>query len=267
MKHVNGIGALFRMIPTQIWSLEHLKTPEAVQLFTRVRGGLVLVTGPTGSGKSTTLAAIMDHMNNTVARHIVTIEEPIEFVHSNKLCIVTQREVPIHTPSFSDGLKAALREDADAILVGEMRDLETIALALTAAETGMLVFGTLHTNNARKTVDRIIDVFPSNRQPQIRTMLASSLRGVVAQLLLKRADGKGREAVFEVLVATSSVSAIIREGKTEKLVDVLISGKKDGMQMIDDSIMLLLEAGTVTPLEAHQKANEKIRFEKFLPKN
>ncbi len=264
MKHVNGIGSLFRMIPTQIRMLDRIGAPEILKVFPHMRGGLVLVTGPTGSGKSTTLAAIMDHMNNTVARHIVTIEEPIEFVHSNKLCIVTQREVPIHTPSFSDGLKAALREDADAILVGEMRDLETIALALTAAETGMLVFGTLHTNNARKTVDRIIDVFPANRQPQIRTMLASSLRGVVAQLLLKRADGRGREAAFEVLVGNSSISAIIREGKTDKLVDVLVSGRNQGMQMMDDAIMEKVEEGLVSPLEAFRKATDKQRFQKFV---
>jgi twitching motility protein PilT len=174
---------------------------------------------------------------------------------------VTQREVPIHAPSFSAGLKAALREDADAILVGEMRDLETIALALTAAETGMVVFGTLHTNNARKTIDRIIDVFPAERQPQIRTMLAASLRGVLAQLLLKRADGKGRIASFEVLVGTSAVSAVIREGKTDKLMDVLISGRSEGMQIMDDSIMNLRNQGIVSEDEAMMKAIDKARFQ------
>ncbi len=267
LQHVHGIGALYRLIPTRILPLEILGAPEVVKGFARARGGLILVTGPTGSGKSTTLAGLMDYMNTNFARHIVTIEEPIEFVHRNKLSVITQREVPIHTPSFPAGLKAALREDADAILVGEMRDLETISLALTAAETGMLVFGTLHTNNARKTVDRIIDVFPAYRQPQIRTMLASSLRGVVAQLLLKRADARGRVATFEVLVATSAVAAVIREGKTEKLTDVLISGKNEGMQIMDDSIMRLLMDGIVSPEEASMKAIEKQRFEEFLSKS
>jgi len=260
MRHARGIGAFFRLIPTRILTLEILKAPEVVKNFARVRGGIVLVTGPTGSGKSTTLAAVIDYMNAGFAKHIVTIEEPIEFIHKNKLSVITQREVPIHTPSFPAGLKAALREDADVILVGEMRDLETISLALTAAETGMLVLGTLHTNNARKTVDRIIDVFPAERQPQIRTMLASSLRGVVAQLLLKRADGKGREASFEVLVSNSAVAAIIREGKTEKLLDVLINGKGEGMQIMDDAIMELLEEGVISAEEAVLKALDKSRF-------
>ena len=265
MRHVHGIGALFRLIPTRILPLEILGAPEIVKSFARVRGGLVLVTGPTGSGKSTTLAGLIDYMNQGFARHIVTIEEPIEFVHRNKLSVITQREVPIHTPSFAAGLKAALREDADVVLVGEMRDLETIALALTAAETGLLVFGTLHTNNARKTVDRIIDVFPADRQPQIRTMLASSLRGVVAQLLLRRCDKPGRIATFEVLVGTLSVSSIIREGKTEKLTDVLMSGRGEGMQIMDDAIMQLLEEGIISGEEAYMKSNEKVRFAEYLP--
>jgi twitching motility protein PilT len=261
MRHVHGIGALFRLIPTRIWPLDVIGAPEVAKSFLKMRGGLVLVTGPTGSGKSTTLAAMIDHMNTNYAKHIVTIEEPIEFVHSNRLSVVTQREVPIHAPSFSAGLKAALREDADAILVGEMRDLETIALALTAAETGMVVFGTLHTNNARKTIDRIIDVFPAERQPQIRTMLAASLRGVLAQLLLKRADGKGRIASYEVLVGTSAVSAVIREGKTDKLMDVLISGRSEGMQIMDDSIMNFRNQGIVSDEEAMMKAIDKARFQ------
>ncbi len=265
MRHVHGIGALYRLIPTRILPLEVLGAPEVVKSFARLRGGLVLVTGPTGSGKSTTLAGLIDHMNENYARHIVTIEEPIEFVHRNKLSVITQREVPVHTPSFAAGLKAALREDADVVLVGEMRDLETIALALTAAETGLLVFGTLHTNNARKTVDRIIDVFPSDRQPQIRTMLASSLRGVVAQLLLRRSDKPGRIATFEVLVGTLSVSSIIREGNTGKLTDVLMSGKAEGMQIMDDAIMQLLEEEIISGEEAYMKSIEKARFAEFLP--
>src|SRR3954468_168675 len=195
LKQANGYGAVFRLIPTKIASLEQLGIPPVVKEFGHLRGGLVLVTGPTGSGKSTTLAALIDYINDNFWRHIVTIEEPIEFVHENKRSIITQREVPINAASFASGLKAALREDADVVLVGEMRDLETISLALTAAETGLLVFGTLHTNNARKTVDRMIDVFPSDQQSQVRTMLANSLRGVVAQLLLKRHDRPGRIAV------------------------------------------------------------------------
>src|SRR5438477_8614625 len=200
LKQTNGYGAVFRLIPTRIATLEELGIPPIVKQFGDLRGGLVLVTGPTGSGKSTTLAALIDYINTNYARHIVTIEEPIEFVHSNKRSIITQREVPEHSATFPAGLKAALREDSDIVLVGEMRDLETISLALTAAETGLLVFGTLHTNNARKTVDRMIDVFPSDQQSQVRTMLATSLRGVIAQLLLKKSPevGGGRIAINEI---------------------------------------------------------------------
>jgi twitching motility protein PilT len=229
-----------------------------------LRGGLVLVTGPTGSGKSTTLAALIDHINENFARHVVTIEEPIEFVHDNKRSVVTQREVPNDSISFPIALKAALREDVDIVLVGEMRDLETISLALTAAETGVLVFGTLHTNNARKTVDRMVDVFPAPRQAQARAMLANSLRGVLAQLLLKKADGSGRVAVNEILIANAAVSAIIREGATQKLQDVIVSGKAQGMQFMDDAIWALLQQGIVSPHEAFMKAIDKNRFKKFL---
>ncbi|NBY67196.1 MAG: PilT/PilU family type 4a pilus ATPase, partial [Verrucomicrobia bacterium] len=215
-KQLHGYGAVFRIIPTKIKTLKELGVPPVIESFGNYKSGLVLVTGPTGSGKSTTLAAVVDSINTHHSRHIVTIEEPIEFVHPNKKSVITQREVPNETPSFAAGLKAALREDADVVLVGEMRDLETIALALTAAETGLLVFGTLHTNNARKTVDRIIDAFPSNQQEQIRTMLANSLRAVCAQLLLKRSDGGGRLAVNEILVGNNAVASIIREGATMK---------------------------------------------------
>ena len=264
LKQTRGYGAVFRLIPTKIATLEQLGIPPVVKEFGALRSGLVLVTGPTGSGKSTTLAALIDYINIHYHRHIITVEEPIEFVHSNKQSIITQREVPEHTPSFPVGLKAALREDADIVLVGEMRDLETIQLALTAAETGLLVFGTLHTNNSRKTVDRMIDVFPSDQQSQVRTMLAASLRGVVAQLLLKRHDIGGRLAVNEILVVNNAVSAIIREGATQKLQDVIVGGKGEGMQFMDDAIWDAMLKGMVAPHEAYMKAIDKNRFKVFL---
>lgn len=265
LKQSNGYGAVFRLIPTKIATLEQLGIPLVVKEFAHLRGGLVLVTGPTGSGKSTTLAALTDYINENFPRHIVTIEEPIEFVHGNKRSVITQREVPNDSISFPVGLKAALREDVDIVLLGEMRDLETISLALTAAETGVLVFGTLHTNNARKTVDRMVDVFPAPRQPQARAMLANSLRGVLAQLLLKKADGSGRIAVNEILIANAAVAAIIREGATQKLQDVIVSGKAQGMQFMDDAIWSLLQQGVVSPHEAFMKAIDKNRFKPFLP--
>jgi twitching motility protein PilT len=266
-RQLHGLGGIFRLIPNKIATLEQLGVPPVIKNFANLKGGLVLVTGPTGSGKSTTLAALVDYINSSYARHIITIEEPIEFVHNNKLSIITQREVGEDTPSFADGLRNAMREDADVVLVGEMRDLETIALALTAAETGLLVFGTLHTNNARKTVDRMIDVFPSSQQPQVRTMLSASLRGIVAQLLLKKKDGSGRLAVNEILIANSAVSAIIREGKVEALTDVLITGKGEGMQFMDDAIQRFYDSGQITAQEAYMKAIDKGRFASFLPKD
>ena len=266
MKQQRGYCCVFRLIPTKILTLEQLNVPEQIKRFGEMRSGLVLVTGPTGSGKSTTLAALIDYINTNFARHIITVEEPIEFVHPSKKSIITQREVPNNCPTFADGLRASLREDADIVLVGEMRDLETISLALTAAETGLLVFGTLHTNNARKTVDRIIDVFPAEQQSQARTMLAGSLRGVVAQLLMKRCDKPGRVAVNEILFATPAVSAIIREGATQKLADVITGGKGLGMQFMDDAIWQKLQQGLVSPEEAYMKAIDKARFKNFLPK-
>ena len=263
-KQSDGYGAAFRLIPTKIATLEELGIPLVIKEFANVRGGLVLITGPTGSGKTTTQAALIDHINQNFAKHVVTIEEPIEFVHDNKQSTITQREVPANSSSFAAGLKAALREDADIVLVGEMRDLETVSLALTAAETGLLVFGTLHTNNARKTVDRMVDVFPADRQSQARAMLANSLRGVVAQLLLKRADRPGRIAVNEILIANAAVAAIIREGATQKLQDVIVSGRAQGMQFMDDAIWALFEKGIVSPHEAFMKAIDKGRFKPLL---
>ena len=267
LKQAHGHGCVYRLIPTKILTLDQLGIPAVVKEFGHLRGGLVLVTGPTGSGKSTTLAALIDYINTNFTRHIITVEEPIEFVHVNKKSIITQREVPENTVSFPQGLKAALREDADIVLVGEMRDLETIQLALTAAETGLLVFGTLHTNNARKTVDRMIDVFPSDQQAQVRTMLASSLRGVVAQLLLKKSAevGGGRLAVNEILVVNNAAASIIREGATQKLQDVIVGGSGQGMQFMDDAIWRVMQQGIVTPHEAYMKAIDKNRFRVFLP--
>jgi twitching motility protein PilT len=265
LRQANGFGAVFRLIPTTVASLDALGIPPVVKQFSHLRGGLVLVTGPTGSGKSTTLAALLDYINENFSRHIVTIEEPIEFVHRNKRSLITQREVPVDSASFPDALKAALRQDADIVLVGEMRDLETISLALTAAETGLLVFGTLHTNNARKTVDRMVDAFPADKQAQARTMLANSLRGVLAQLLLKKADGSGRIAVNEILIASPAVSAIIREGATQKLQDVIVAGKGQGMQIMDDAIQAVLQQGVISAHEAFMKAIDKNRFKQFLP--
>jgi twitching motility protein PilT len=263
-KQSDGYGAAFRLIPTKISSVEELGVPVVIKEFAHLRGGLVLVTGPTGSGKTTTQAALIDFINQNFSKHVVTIEEPIEFVHQNKSSIVTQREVPTDSTSFPAGLKATLRQDTDIVLIGEMRDLETISLALTAAETGLLVIGTLHTNNARKTVDRMIDAFPADRQAQARAMLANSLRGVVAQLLLKRADRPGRIAVNEILIANAAVAAIIREGATHKLQDVIVSGRAQGMQFMDDAIWALLDKGIVSAYEAFMKAIDKNRFKPFL---
>jgi twitching motility protein PilT len=259
-----GIGAVLRAIPTKVLTADELKLPEGVRRFCKLTKGLVLVTGPTGSGKSTTLAAMIDLINETKPDHILTIEDPIEFVHQNKRGLVNQREVGNHTNSFAAALRAALREDPDVILVGEMRDLETIALGITAAETGHLVFGTLHTSSAAKTVDRIINAFPADEQEQIRAMLGESLRGVIAQQLLRKADGAGRVAALEVMVGTPAVGNMIREGKTHQIPSMIQTGKKDGMQMMDQAILDFLMRNVITADEAYARAHSKAEFLPYL---
>ncbi len=254
-----GIGAAMRQVPAKIRTAEELALPKAVIELCEHSKGLVLVTGPTGSGKSTTLAAMVDYVNRTRAQHIITIEDPVEFVHPNRRCLVHQREVGVHTTSFKQALRAALREDPDVVLVGEMRDLETISIALETAETGHLVFGTLHTNTAPSTVDRIIDQFPADRQAQVRTMLSESLRGVVSQTLLKRRGG-GRVAALEVLVVTSPVANLIREGKTFQIQSTMQTGKSFGNQMLNDALIELVKSRQVDPDEAYAKALAKSEF-------
>ncbi len=259
-----GVSAVFRLIPEKILTVEELGLPESILEFTRFTRGLVLVTGPTGSGKSTTLAALIDYINKNEKGHILTIEDPIEFVHTRQGCLVNQREIGPNTNSFATALRAALREDPDIILVGEMRDLETIELALTAAETGHLVFGTLHTNSAPKTIDRIINVFPTNQQEQIRTMLGESLKGVIAQQLLKTVDGK-RCAALEILVVTHAVSNLIRECKTFQITSIIQTGRQAGMQMMDQAIQELLAANKITAEEAVKYAVNKSLFQSATP--
>ena len=242
----NGIGAAFRLIPEHIKTIKELDLPEQLVDLMDVSEGLILLTGPTGAGKTTTLAALIHSINVEQQKHIITIEDPIEFVHENHRCLINQREVAGHTKSFSAALRAALREDPDIILVGEMRDLETISLAITAAETGHLVFGTLHTNSAVKTVDRIIDVFPETQQAQIRVMLAESLRGVAAQALLTRADRSGRVPVFEILVNVPAVANLIREGKTHQISSMMQTGRTHGMSTFETSIHDLIQKGLIS---------------------
>ena len=259
-----GIGAVFREIPSEILTAEQLGLPPVLNKMAMLHKGLILVTGPTGSGKSTTLAAMVDYVNRNKKSHILTVEDPVEFVHKSQSCVVNHREVGMHTQSFKAALRGALREDPDIILVGEMRDLETIELALEAASTGHLVFGTLHTQSAAKTVDRVIDVFPANQQAQIRTTLSESLKGVVAQNLFKRIDKKGRIAVLEILVVTPATSNLIREGKTFQIPSVIQTGKKYGMQSLDDAILEAMQAKKISPEDAYDKAIVKERFVQFL---
>lgn len=259
-----GLAAVMRTIPSKILTFDDLGLPDVVQRFCMLTKGLVLVTGPTGSGKSTTLAAMVDWINDTRADHILTIEDPIEFTHPNKKCLVNQREIMTNTKSFANALRAALREDPDVIMVGEMRDRETIELGITAAETGHLVFGTMHTSSAPKTVDRIIDVFPADQQEQIRAMLAESLKGVIAQVLLKTKDGKGRRAALEIMVGTNAISNLIRENKIHQIPSMIQTGKKDGMQLLDQHILEYLMSGVITPEEAYMKCNNKSAFKQYL---
>jgi twitching motility protein PilT len=254
-----GTGGVLRVIPARIMTAEELGLPQVLLRLCELPKGLVLVTGPTGSGKSTTLATMVDHVNRTRPDHIITIEDPIEFVHENRKCLVNQREVHTHTAGFKPALRAALREDPDIVLVGELRDLETIAIAIETAETGHLVFGTLHTSTACSTVDRIIDQFPSDRQAQIRTMLAESLRGVVSQMLLKRAGG-GRVAAMEILVVTPAISNLIREGKTFQIPSLMQTGRQQGMTLLNDALLDLVKKKVVEPDEAYSKAVDKTGF-------
>jgi twitching motility protein PilT len=256
-----GVSAAFRIIPTKILSVQDLQLPEAIVGLCRLRKGLVLVTGPTGSGKSTTLAAMVDHINSTRREHILTVEDPIEFVHQNKQCMVTQRQIGENVDSFADALRAALREDPDIILVGEMRDLETISLAITAAETGHLVFGTLHTTSAAKTVDRIIDAFPTNQQEQIRTILSESLKGVIAQILLRRADGKGRVAAYEILLGVPALSNLVRENKTFQIPSLIQTQRGVGMRLMDQSLLDLVKQRKAAAADAVEYAIDKKMFQ------
>lgn len=257
-----GAAAVFRIIPEKILTFDELKIPKAIRELAYLERGLVLITGPTGSGKSTTLASIINEINETFSKHIVTIEDPVEFVHQNKKSVLSQREVSNDTLSFADALKATIRQDADVILVGEMRDTETIELAITAAEMGTLVFGTLHTNSATKTIDRLIDAFPASRQSQVRTTLAESICAIVSQLLLPTADGMGRCAAYEILLRTNSLPNIIREGNTTMLASVIQGGVNDGMCAMDDSLDALLKKGIISAEAALMKANDKSRFKR-----
>jgi twitching motility protein PilT len=259
-----GIAAVFREIPSEILTCEQLGLPPVVRKLASLPRGLVLVTGPTGSGKSTTLAAIIDEANRTRKDHIITVEDPIEFVHRSKEAVVNHREVGLHTRSFAAALRGALREDPDIILVGEMRDLETISLAIEAASTGHLVFATLHTSSAAKTVDRIIEVFPANQQEQIRNTLSDGLRAVIAQNLFKRIDKKGRIAALEIMIAIPAIRNLIREAKTFQIPSSMQTGKKYGMQTLDDAIMELLKAKRISADDAYAKCNNKEIFRPYL---
>jgi twitching motility protein PilT len=266
-EQLRGIAGAFRLLPSQIYTLEQLGLPDVIQRFSGFRKGLVVVTGPPGSGKSTTLAALIHHVNETQRKHIITIEDPVEYVHPNLSCLINQREIGRSARSFASALRAALREDPDIVMVGEMRDLETMQLAITAAETGQLVLGTLHTSGAAQTVDRIIDAFADEKQAQIRTMLAESLRGVVAQRLVRRADGQGRVPVVEILFNTTAVASQVREKKTFQIPTIMQTGRKDGMILLDNMLMQLVRDKTITVQEAFLSANVKETFAPMLERS
>jgi len=261
MRHLNGMGAVFRAIPSKARTAQELKLPESVMNLCKINNGLILVTGKTGSGKSTTLAAMVDDINTREKGHILTIEDPIEFVHTRKQCLISQREIGVHAASFSSALMSALREDPDVILVGELRDLETMSIAVTAAEMGILVMGTLHTNGAAATVDRLVNAFPADKQPHVRTMLSTSLRGVVSQQLIPTVNKQGRVAALEILINTPAVANLIRQGKLDQLENAMQSGATHGMRLMDTAIQNLLDARQISGQEAFKKAINKSRFE------
>lgn len=265
LRHFAGMGAVFRWIPDRIMTLEALGLPEVLSQFCLQQNGLVLVTGKTGSGKSTTLAAMVDAINQRRRGHVITIEDPVEFIHTRKRSLVSQREVGRHTPRFADALRSALREDPDVVMVGELRDLETISLAVTAAEMGILIFGTLHTSSAVSTVDRLVNTFSPQQQGQVRNMLSTSLQGIVSQQLLRRSDGAGRVVAAEVLINNHAVANLIREGKADQLDGVIRSSALQGMVSMDASIQRLLDAGVITSQEAFVAAIDKARFERGKP--
>jgi twitching motility protein PilT len=263
MRHLGGMGGIFRTIPSKAKTMDELDLPQAVRNLTQVNSGLILVTGKTGSGKSTTLAALIDAINTTAKGHILTIEDPIEFVHTRKSCLISQREIGAHTPTFSAALLSALREDPDVILVGELRDLETMSIAVTAAEMGILVMGTLHTNGAAATVDRMVNAFPSDKQGPVRTMLSTSLRGVVSQQLIPRAGKDGRVAALEILINTPAVANLIRQGKMDQLENAMMTGSQVGMRTMDTAIQQLLDKRIISGADAFRKAINKSKFEQY----
>jgi twitching motility protein PilT len=261
MRQLNGMGAVFRAIPSQALTLDELDMPQSVRQLCHAVSGLILVTGKTGSGKSTSLAAMIDDINKRIKGHILTVEDPIEFVHARRNCLISQREIGVHAPSFAAALHSALREDPDVILVGELRDLETMSMAVTAAEMGILVMGTLHTNGAGPTVDRMVNAFPADKQSHVRTMLSTSLRGVMSQQLLRKADGSGRVAALEILINTPAAANLIRQGKLDQLENTMQTGGAFGMRTMDSAIQALLDSGVVNGAEAYKKAINKAKFE------
>jgi twitching motility protein PilT len=263
MRQLNGMGAVFRAIPSSAKTAEELQLPAAVMEMCKINSGLILVTGKTGSGKSTTLAAMIDDINRREKGHILTIEDPIEFVHARKNCLISQREIGVHAASFASALNSALREDPDVILVGELRDLETMSIAVTAAEMGILVMATLHTNGAAATVDRLVNAFPADKQPHVRTMLSTSLRGVVSQQLIPKTDKQGRVAALEILINTPAVANLIRQGKMDQLENAMQSGSATGMKLMDMAIQTLLDSKQISGKEAFKKSINKAKFEQF----